>query len=258
MPVLALGRVYLMFGKLFALFAITFLINPIKAEDQSFPGRQVETSLSVSDGGKMPYLIYLPSDYTAKGDEVPFILFLHGRGESRGPLSLVTKWGPPRRLDAGEQMKYIVVSPQCPIESRWASDDQQARLKELLAYLDETYNIDKDRMYLTGLSMGGYGSWRLAADEPQIFAAVAPICGVGDPADAKKLLRVPIWAWHGTDDNSVPLSGSVDIIEAIAAAGGKRARLTTLEHVGHNSWSAAYQPNDLYKWFDLHTASGNK
>ena len=86
MPVLALVRVYLMFGKLFALFAITFLINPIKAEDQSFPGRQVETSLSVSDGGKMPYLIYLPSDYTAKGDEVPFILFLHGRGESRGSL----------------------------------------------------------------------------------------------------------------------------------------------------------------------------
>ena len=256
-PVAALGSFRVVFIRLFALLAITFLVNLIKAEDQPLPGRQVERSLSVSDGGRIPYLIYLPSDYTDKGKEVPFILFLHGRGESRGPLSLVTKWGPPRRLDSGEQMKYIVVSPQCPIESRWASDDQQARLKELLAYLNEAYNIDKDRMYLTGLSMGGYGSWRLAADEPKMFAAVAPICGVGDPADAKKLLRVPVWAWHGTDDKSVPFSGSSDMIKAIAAAGGRKARLTTLEHVGHNSWSAAYQPNDLYKWFDLHTASGN-
>jgi len=222
------------------------------------PGKQVEQSLSTADGGAMPYLLYLPESYKKDGDKVPVMLFLHGRGESRGPLSVVAKWGPPRRLASGEHMKYLVVSPQCPAKSFWSKADQQKRLLELLAHINKTYNVDQDRIYLTGLSMGGYGSWRLAADHPQMFAAVAPICGAGDPKDGKKLSKLPIWAWHGTEDRAVPHKRSVEMVEAIKAAGGTKVRFTSLAHIGHFSWQAAYQSNDLYRWLDQQRASQNR
>jgi len=221
-------------------------------------GNQVEQSLAVSDGGKIPYLIYLPKNYSQSGDKVPLMLFLHGRGESNGPLKNVALWGPPRRLAAGEQMKYIVVSPQCPKESFWSKEDQQKRLFELLTHIKKNYNIDTDRIYLTGLSMGGYGSWQLAANHPKMFAAVVPICGGGKTEDAPKLTKLPIWAWHGTADKVVPFIQSTEMVEAIKAAGGKKVRLTTLEHIGHFSWQAAYQSNDLYLWLDQQKASQNE
>lgn len=222
------------------------------------PGKQVEQALPTADGGRMPYLLYLPPDYSAEGEPSPMILFLHGRGESYGPLSIVAKWGPPRRLAAGEQMKYIVVSPQCPGESFWSREDQQKRLVELLDYIKNHYNVDADRIYLTGLSMGGFGTWRLAADHPDWFAAAVPICGRGDPADAPKLVNLPIWVWHGVDDPVVPFSASEQMVQAIRAAGGNKVRFTTLEHIGHASWQAAYQSADLYNWLDKQRASNNR
>jgi predicted peptidase len=147
-----------------ALFA-TLLSTHICLAGDPAPGKQVEQSLATSDGGNIGYLLYQPENYMATGDKVPLMLFLHGRGESDGPLSIVAKWGPPRRLAAGEQMKYLVVSPQCPRSSSWAAADQQKRLIELLAHIKKSFNIDEDRIYLTGLSMGGYGTWRLAADQ---------------------------------------------------------------------------------------------
>ena len=226
------------------------------------PGVQVEQSLAVSDGGAIPYHLYLPKGYVSSGEKVPMILFLHGRGESYGPLSIVAKWGPPRRLQSGGDQerlsKYLVVSPQCPGESSWSRDEQQTRLLELLAHIKKTYNIDEDRIYLTGLSMGGFGTWRLASDHPEMFAAAAPICGAGSPANGSKLTSLPIWAWHGTDDGAVPFERSVEMVEAIKAAGGTKVRFTSLEHIGHFSWQAAYQSNDLYDWFDKQRASQNK
>ncbi len=230
---------------------------PALAADPA-PGKQVEQSLAVSDGGQIPYLLYEPESYSATGDKVPMIFFLHGRGESYGPLSIVAKWGPPRRLAAGEQMKYLVVSPQCPGEASWTDDAQQTRLVELLAHIKKNYNIDTDRIYLTGLSMGGYGTWKLAASHAEMFAAAAPICGKGDPKNASKLTGLPIWAWHGTDDTAVPFSGSADMVEAIKAAGGTKVWFTSLEHIGHFSWQAAYQSGDLYAWLDKQKASQNK
>jgi predicted peptidase len=226
--------------------------------EEPAPGKQVEQSLATSDGGSIPYLLYLPKDYSATGAKVPFMLFLHGRGESDGPLSVVAKWGPPRRLAAGEQMKYLVVSPQCPRASAWNRDDQQKRLLELLAHIKKSYNVDEDRIYLTGLSMGGFGSWRLASDHPEMFAAVAPVCGAGDPAKAANLVKLPVWAWHGTEDTAVRIERSIEMVEAIKAAGGTKVRFTSLEHIGHFSWQAAYQSNDLYEWFDQQNASQNK
>lgn len=217
------------------------------------PGKQVEQKLDLGDGRFIEYLLYLPADYDPL-QKYPFMLFLHGRGESDGPLSLVKKWGPPRLVDEGRQMPYIIASPQCPPRPvSWRQQGEQLKLISLLSHLEKNYSIDQGRMYLTGLSMGGYGSWRLAADHPGKFAAVAPICGKGDPRDGPKLKDLPIWAWHGSDDKAVPPSGSIDMVEAIRASGGEKIILTTLEGVGHNSWSAAYACPDLYSWFDRHS-----
>jgi predicted peptidase len=212
------------------------------------PGNQVEQTFATSDSVHVPYLLYLPKDYGVEEKRWPLMLFLHGRGESHGPLSLVTKWGPPRMAAKGNSLPFILVSPQCPGDDSWSKSSQQSRLVELLDHVVENYAVDEDRIYLTGLSMGGYGSWRMAADHPQRFAAVVPICGGGDPEDAKRLKDLPIWVFHGDQDRPVPFERSVEMVEAIREAGGTNIRFTTLEHIGHNCWSAAYATPELYDW----------
>ena len=164
-------------------------------------GKQVEMKFKCSDGAEVPYLLYLPTDFQAEGGGTyPLIFFLHGRGESNGPLSLVAKWGPPKLAARGDKLPYVILSPQCPSEDWWSSEAQQGRLVEMLDEVVKNCQIDESRIYLTGLSMGGYGSWKLAANQPERFAAVVPICGGGDPADADKLKDIPIWIFHGDQD----------------------------------------------------------
>ena len=152
-----------------------------------------------------------------------------------------------------------MVSPQCPRSPEsWPLPSQQALLVALLDHIVKTYKVDEDRIYLTGLSMGGYGSWRLAADHPERFAAVVPICGAGKTADAERLKNLPIWAWHGTDDPAVPFQSSTEMVEAIKQAGGTNIRFTSLEGIGHNSWEAAYASPDLYQWLEKQSASKNR
>ena len=215
-------------------------------------GKQVEQRLDLGDGQFIEYLLYLPEDYDGS-KSMPFMLFLHGRGESNGPLSLVKKWGPPRLVDEGRKLPYIIASPQCPEEPhRWGDLRQQVKLVLLIRHLEKTLKIDKTRMYLTGLSMGGFGSWTLATHWPEKFAAVAPICGKGNPDEAAKLKDVPIWVWHGTKDEAVPFKHSEDMVTGIRKAGGRRVRFTVLDEIGHNSWSAAYSTPELYSWFNRH------
>ena len=222
-------------------------------------GTQVEMKLKTTDGAEVDYLLYLPKKFKADGDKkFRLMFFLHGRGESNGPLSLVAKWGPPMMAARGDDLPWVIVSPQCPKDDRWSSDTQQKRLIELLDSVVEKYNINEDKIYLTGLSMGGFGSWRMAADHPTRFAAVAPVCGVGDPADAKKLKGVPIWAFHGDQDRAVKYERSVEMVEAIKAAGGTSVRFTSFEHIGHNCWSATYATPELYKWMGKQEAPSQR
>ncbi|MEK6248249.1 MAG: prolyl oligopeptidase family serine peptidase [Planctomycetales bacterium] len=235
------------------------LVTGISFGEEPAAGKQVEQSFTTSDAADVPYLLYLPEDYGTDSDQkFPLILFLHGRGESNGPLSLVAKWGPPRMAAVGQDMPFVIISPQCPREDSWSSETQQARVLELLKHAIQHYQIDTDRVYLTGLSMGGYGSWRMAADHPEMFAAVAPVCGGGKPEDARKLKGLPIWVWHGNQDRVVPFQRSVEMVEAIQAAGGTRIKFTSLESIGHNCWSAAYASPELYTWMARHSRSENK
>ncbi|HVV73887.1 MAG TPA: prolyl oligopeptidase family serine peptidase [Verrucomicrobiae bacterium] len=233
-------------------------LSRVLAEEPA-AGKQVEQELKTENGKSIKYLLFLPKEYDSSDSKWPLLLFLHGRGESDGPLSIVKKWGPPRFIDHGANYHYVVVSPQCPpAPESWPKPDQQALLVALLDHICKTYKIDDDRVYLTGLSMGGYGTWRLAADHPERFAAVVPVCGAGNPADAEKLKNLPIWVWHGTEDPAVPFQRSVEMVDAIKKAGSSTIRFTTLEHVGHNCWEAAYATPGLYEWLNEQTVTKNR
>ena len=232
------------------------LVSTALCEDPA-PGKQVPQQLK-TDSDSISYFLYLPTNYDSKA-EWPLMLFLHGRGESKPPLDTVKAWGPPELVDRGVNFHYIIASPQCPPAPRaWSQPEEQALLVALLDHLCKTTKVDKDRIYLTGLSMGGSGSWRLAASDPSRFAAVIPICGRGDLSDVEKLQGLPIWAWCGLKDRPETISGNTDLIAAIKKAGNPNVRLTTLEGIGHNCWEAAYASPDLYTWLDQQSASKNR
>jgi predicted peptidase len=196
----------------------------------------------------MPYLLHLPRVYNKK-TTYPLILFLHGAGERGHDLDLVKIHGIPKLIEQGKDFPFMVVSPQCPKDSWWTNE-----LEALKALLDDfiaKYPVDTRRIYLTGLSMGGYGTWHLAGMYPEMFAAIAPICGGGDLVLGKQLAKTPIWAFHGDKDKVVPLSETKRMIEIVKSAGGK-PKLTVYKGVGHDSWSKTYDNPKLYEWLLSH------
>jgi predicted peptidase len=142
---------------------------------------------------------------------------------------------------------FILLSPQCPAGEWWSAE----QLKELLVQVQRSYRVDSDRIYLTGLSMGGYGTWELAEEYPERFAAIAPICGAGNPENAARLKNLPIWVFHGERDTVVPFQRSVEMVEAIKKVGG-HVRLTTYLDKGHDVWTATYSNLQIYNWLLKH------
>jgi len=192
---------------------------------------------------KIKYLLYLPTAYESDKKLWPLILFLHGAGESGDDLAKVKTHGPPKLIESKKRdFPCIVVSPQSSGRG-WNVDTLTALLDDLAA----NYRVDKDRVYLTGLSMGGYGTWSLAAAHPQRFAAIVPICGGGNPADAARLKNLPIWVFHGAKDATVPPERSESMVKALKAAGGN-VKFTVYPDAGHDSWTAAYNDPELYRW----------
>jgi predicted peptidase len=196
----------------------------------------------------LPYLIYLPKDYKQKRN-VPLLMFLHGAGERGDDLNLVKIHGVPKLIEQGQDFPFIVVSPQCPEDSWWTRELEP--LKLLLDDINKAYQVDKKCIYLTGLSMGGFGTFHLAGLYPKYFAAIAPVCGGGHSSFAANLKSIPTWAFHGDADTVVPIQESQRMIQAIKRAGGQ-AKLTTYKGVGHNSWDNAYSDPKLYQWFLQH------
>jgi len=193
------------------------------------------------------FLLFLPPGHDAGGRRWPLILFLHGAGERGSDLGLVKKHGPPKIVEQRPDFPFIVVSPQCPSGEVWDND----ALVELLDEVTGNYPVDEGRVYLTGLSMGGFGTWELACAHPSRFAAIAPVCGGGRGLLAHKLRGVPVWAFHGARDEVVPLAASQRMVDAVNAAGGN-AKLTVYPDAGHDSWTETYANPALYDWFLKH------
>jgi len=199
------------------------------------------------------FLLYLPVDYCASnGKRWPLILFLHGAGERGANLKLVAKHGPPKLVAHGNQFPFVIVSPQCPSGRTWNDEALLALLKKIIS----THRIDATRVYLTGLSMGGYGAWSLAVNFPEYFAAAAPVCGGGNGIDVllaegarkRALQSLPIWAFHGANDTVVPVSESRRMLTALKLAGCRRAKLTVYPKTGHDSYTRTYNNPRLYEW----------
>ena len=199
---------------------------------------------------KLDYLIYVPKDYEPS-QKWPLVMFLHGAGERGDDLNAIKRHGLPM-LAEQRDFPFIIVSPQCSRRNFWASPSQLQVLNGLLDDVMATYSVDDDRVYLTGLSMGGMGAWAWAAANPERFAAVVPICGRGNPETGVKLKDMPIWAFHGDADYTVPVKGSQEMVEAVNNAGGN-AKLTIYPGVGHESWIQTYENPEVYEWMLSHT-----
>jgi predicted esterase len=197
------------------------------------------------------YYLHLPAAYETEPDKKwPVILFLHGSGERGYNLPLVKKNGLPKELDDKPEFPFIVVGPQCSPSEWWSPPE----LNALLDRVEAKYRVDRNRIYLHGLSMGGYGAWALAAASPGRFAAVVPICGGGDPREAHLYGKLPIWVFHGGKDETVPLLRSKEMVEAIEKAGGN-VKFTVFPDAGHDSWTPAYAMPELYDWLLQQKAS---
>lgn len=230
-------------------FSMTVLVAAASADDK--PKQELQ-ELDVQLPTKLDYLLYLPKDYAEK-EPWPLLLFLHGAGERGDDRELLKKHGPPKLIAAGKAFPFIVVTPQCP-KNRWW------REHELIALLDDLearFNVDEDRVYVTGLSMGGFGTWALARYAPERIAAIAPICGGGDRQFAKYFSHLPVWAFHGAKDTGVPPARSEEMIEALKKAGGS-PKLTIYPEAGHDSWTETYDNPELYEWLLSHKRQSQK
>jgi predicted peptidase len=224
---------------------LTFAVAPalLAAEKTGF----LDKTFKNADGSESPYVLFVPANYDGK-TEVPLILFLHGAGETKGGQKKPVEVGLGPVLKKQEkEFPAIVIIPQAETRG-WGVETANA--KRALAILDtvaKEYKTDAKRTYLTGLSMGGYGTWSIVAAHPDKFAAIVPVCGGGDPNAAAKFKDVPCWVFHGDKDAAVPVQRSRDMVEALKKAGGT-PKYTEYPGVGHNSWDAAYSDKEMWKW----------
>lgn len=238
------------------------MLNVVKADMRIVPGEQSECALELSyelDGQILKetvhFLLFIPRDYDKSdksSDTWPMLLFLHGLGESgNNELDRVKIHGPPGKVAADPSFPFVLVSPQCPPPGmEWDAIIHAWKPPLLLQLLDAVANqvrIAPDRVYVTGLSMGGYGTWRLASAAPQRFAAIAPVCGGGEVQMAEALANVPIWCFHGAEDTVVKLSESQKMVDAVQQHGGD-VKFTIYPDVGHNAWEKAYGDRALFDW----------
>jgi len=206
-------------------------------------GHRFETTVSKQVGGY--YLLYLPAQYETDPDRRwPTLVFLHGSGERGDDLDLVKLHGPPKRIEQGVDLPFIVIAPQCPADEQWDPDMVVA----LLDHVAAEHRVDPAQVYLTGFSMGGLGTWATAAVCPDRFAAIAPICGPSLWCDYRGLARLPIWCFHGKWDPAVPLEQSREMVRRVQEAGG-RVRFTVYRDAEHDCWTETYENPALYDWF---------
>jgi len=201
--------------------------------------------------GILPYLLYTPDNFDTQA-EWPLIVLLHGSGERGSDLDLVRKWGIPKYLDAGNELPAIVISPQCPTDQRWSlmTDTVRAFIYKTLA--DHPVNLQ--RVYLTGFSMGGQGTWVVAVESPEMFAAVVPVAGRIPPQEdfldnLCVLQDKPLWVFHGAKDEAVEIENSDTLVQTLRDCGATNLQYTRYPDAGHGEASDwTYSNAELYEW----------
>jgi predicted peptidase len=209
--------------------------------------------------GDSKYVLFVPESFKLANKEFPLILFLHGAGERGDDGQLPVNQGIGNAIKFKGKEKtfgFFAIFPQARVKGSWKAGEPDAeRALAILAEVQKNYPIDSKRIYLTGLSMGGSGTWSLAAAHPDKWAAIAPICGRGDPETASKIKHIPTWAFCGDQDNAKLVEANRTMVKALKGAGGE-PRYSEYPFVGHNSWDSAYATPELYTWFLKHSTKG--
>lgn len=238
MKIIRLSCIALFFSSLIAGCSTT-----VKVTDTDLGQHEMKYSATVKKEVNMNYLLYLPDEYVKDGTKFPLVLFLHGSGERGSDVKKVERHGPPKLVSQGKKFPFILVSPQCPDGEGWDA----FALNSLLDFIIENYKVDPSRVYLTGLSMGGFGTWDLAIRYPDKFAAIAPVCGGGDDSKVCALKNVPVWVFHGKLDNVVSPLESEKMVKALRDCGGD-VQFTLYPDANHDSWTKTYENDEFYIW----------
>ncbi len=196
------------------------------------------------DAGELWALVAVPEN-RAEGEKLPLLVFLHGSGERGHDIEDLCTHAVPRLVKEGKEIPAIVFCPQCQNDINWVK--QTPFVREMVLAVAKEYNADESRIALTGISMGGYGSWDLMGKYPEMWYKAAPVCGGGDPAYAPNMKNIPTRVYHGQKDDAVPFRESVEMVDAIKAAGGN-VEFFVYPEKGHNVWDTAYGETDLIEW----------
>lgn len=197
-----------------------------------------------------PYLLYLPEGYADTNTDFPLLIYLGGGSQRGTDLDKLKSYGVPHEMEQGKRLDFIVVAPQCPADRYWTNENWFDSLYHILT---TTYRVDTNRIYVTGISIGGYGTWQVAMDHPDRIAAIVPLCGgVNEPemANLPKLKGVPAWTLHGTSDDLIPIGETERVADALRAMGAD-ITFTKLEGEGHGI-QYLYGEDRLYEWLRKH------
>jgi predicted peptidase len=236
---------------------VLFLTRPARAKGPLPLDKLVYKDAS---GKELPYRLLRPAK-VEDGQRYPLVIFLHGAGERGTDNEKQLVHGVPQFVANREKYPCFLIAPQCPGPQKWVEVDWGAAThtqpkepgdagRQVLELIEKSLKelpVDPKRVYLTGLSMGGYGTWDLAARKPDWFAAVAPVCGGADEATAPKIKNLPTWVFHGAKDTAVKPERSRNMVAALKKAGGS-PKYTEYPTVGHNSWDNAYSDPAFYEW----------
>lgn len=247
--------------KIFLLSCLVFFAFAIEASPEALAAFSAEKY--INDDDTLLYRLLKP-ERTCFLKKYPLVIFLHGSGERGNDNERQLIWGAGAFISEENRKDYpcYVIAPQCPddkrwLEKHWALDSHEmpedpsetmALVMELIDEAIEEYSINERRIYVMGLSMGGYGTWDLISRLPEKFAAAVPICGGADEKQAYKLVNMSIWVFHGAEDMVVPTARSQNIVKAIKDAGGRKIKYTEYPGVGHGSWKPAFTDPELIKW----------
>lgn len=248
---------------LFLVLALTF--GPLLQAQEQLPDASLFVAhCHIECNDTLPYLLYRSQKADTMKEALPLVIFLHGAGErgndNRMQLTHCIKYF----LDDTVTSRYsfLLMAPQCPIERRWVDTDWSlpehtmdsmptAELRNVMAVLDSLTAcgaVDSTRVYICGISMGGFGTWDALQRWPEKFAAAIPICGGGDPAYAEAMKGIPVYIFHGLQDGIVMPSRSIQMYNALKDVGGEEAVLVTYPELGHGCWDAAFSTPGLFRW----------
>ena len=220
----------------------------VRADKSPDLEKLLEAKTFTQGKASLPYRLLKPANIE-KETTYPLVIFLHGAGE-RGKDNKAQLVHGVREFASPERMKKypcFLIAPQCSEKQAWNQEEMSKLVLDLIEQACKDLSIDKKRVYLTGLSMGGYGTWKLLADKPDLFAAGLPICGGGDVKKADVLTKIPLWVFHGDKDGAVKVERSREMVAAIKKAGGK-PKYTEYAGVGHDSWSQTYADEKVLDW----------